>query len=89
MRIFGKFQIIKTQFINVKRYDASEVEAPPPLQYDNSIDERDLTVDEWRRALWEEVINWRPHPGYPPPTNNGTASTTTTTNTTQNGGMEE
>jgi len=73
-------------------YDASEVEAPPPLQYDNTIDERDLTVDEWRRALWEEVINWTPHPGYPPPTNNGTSTsstTTTTTNTSQNGGMEE
>ena len=46
------------------RYDASEVEAPPPLQYDSSIDERDLTVDEWRKALWEEVTNWTPHPGY-------------------------
>jgi len=45
-------------------YDASEVEAPPPLQYDSSIDERDLTVDEWRKALWEEVTNWTPHPGY-------------------------
>ena len=48
----------------VFRYDASEVEAPPPLQYDNSIDERDLTVDEWRRALWDEVNNWRPHPAH-------------------------
>ena len=48
----------------LSRYDASEVEAPPPLQYDSSIDERDLTVDEWRKALWEEVTNWTPHPGY-------------------------
>ena len=44
------------------RYDASEVEAPPPLQYDSTIDEKELTVDQWREALWEEVINWKPHP---------------------------
>jgi len=56
-------------------YDASEVEAPPPLQYDSSIDERDLTVDEWRKALWQEVTNWTPHPGY---ANNSTVAPTRT-----------
>ena len=45
------------------RYDAAEVEAPPPLKYDSSIDERELSVEQWREALWEEVINWQPHPG--------------------------
>ena len=46
-----------------ERYEPSEVEAPPPLQYDNSLDERELTVEQWREELWREVINWRPHPG--------------------------
>ena len=67
----------------IYRYDASEVEAPPPLQYDSSIDERDLTVDEWRKALWEEVTNWTPHPGYANHSSSSTATTTTTTTRTQ------
>ena len=45
------------------RYEPSEVEAPPPLQYDTSLDERELTVEQWRAELWREVVNWRPHPG--------------------------
>lgn len=44
-------------------YEPSEVEAPPPLQYDTSLDERELTVEQWRAELWREVVTWQPHPG--------------------------
>ena len=55
--------VFSVRFESICRYDAAEVEAPPPLKYDSSIDERELSVEQWREALWEEVINWQPHPG--------------------------
>ncbi len=65
IRIFGKntcLQLTRT-ISNSLRYEPSEVEAPPPLQYDTSLDERELTVEQWRAELWREVVNWQPHPG--------------------------
>ncbi|KAF5397387.1 Mitogen-activated protein kinase, partial [Paragonimus heterotremus] len=41
-------------YINVW-FDESEVHGPPPGQYDTSLCERDLTIDEWKVRIFEEV----------------------------------
>ncbi|XP_065840064.1 mitogen-activated protein kinase 9-like [Oscarella lobularis] len=40
-------------------YDQSEVEAPPPMRYDHTVEETDHTVDEWKALLFRQVINYR------------------------------
>ena len=58
-----------------KRITAEEVLAHPYLQqyadpddepvsepYDQSFEERDLTVDEWKVLVYEEVTSFQPHP---------------------------
>ncbi|XP_077999736.1 stress-activated protein kinase JNK-like isoform X2 [Glandiceps talaboti] len=43
-------------------YDPSEVEGPPPLPYDHSIDEREHTVEQWKDLIYKEVLNFgKPH----------------------------
>ena len=64
IRIYGmRLKSVRNNCWYSLRYEPSEVEAPPPLQYDTSLDERELTVEQWRAELWREVVNWRPHPG--------------------------
>lgn len=40
-------------------YDADEVEAPAPAQYDQSLDESDHTVDEWKVMIYNEVLSYQ------------------------------
>jgi len=40
-------------------YDADEVEAPAPAQYDLTIDESDHTVDEWKIMIYNEVTSYQ------------------------------
>jgi c-Jun N-terminal kinase len=47
-------------------YDASEVEAPPPLRYDHTVEETDHSVEAWKALLYKEVINYKE--GQKPPT---------------------
>ena len=40
-------------------YDAEEVEAPAPAQYDHTIDESDHTVEEWKVMIYNEVLSYQ------------------------------
>merc|ERR1719492_428615 len=44
-------------YINVW-YDESEVNAPPPGAWDQSVDEREHTVDQWKELIYQEVIDY-------------------------------
>jgi len=44
-------------YINVW-YDESEVNAPPPGAWDNCVDERDLTVEQWKELIYKEVVDY-------------------------------
>jgi hypothetical protein len=39
-------------YINVW-YDESEVNAPPPGAWDHCVDERDLTVEQWKEMIYK------------------------------------
>lgn len=41
-------------------YDADEVEAPAPAQYDHKIDESDHSVEEWKVMIYSEVLSYQP-----------------------------
>ncbi|CAH8596837.1 unnamed protein product [Dicrocoelium dendriticum] len=47
-------QALRHPYINVW-YDDSEVNGPPPGRYDVSLCERDLTIDEWKTRIFDEV----------------------------------
>jgi c-Jun N-terminal kinase len=36
-------------------YDASEVDAPPPRQYDPSVENADHTVEDWKALIYSEI----------------------------------
>jgi len=40
-------------------YDADEVEAPAPTQYDHKVDECDHTVEEWKVKIYNEVLSYQ------------------------------
>lgn len=44
-------------YINVW-YDESEVNGPPPAQYDHSVDEKEHTVAQWKELIYKEVIEY-------------------------------
>jgi len=44
-------------YINVW-YDESEVNAPPPGAWDHCVDERDLTVEQWKELIYKEVVDY-------------------------------
>jgi c-Jun N-terminal kinase len=44
-------------YINVW-YDESEVNAPPPGSWEHSVDERDLTVEQWKELIYKEVVDY-------------------------------
>lgn len=44
-------------YVNVW-FEESEVYAPPPMEYDHSIDETDHTVDEWKS--WSYTFAYKP-----------------------------
>lgn len=39
-------------------YEKSEVESTVPSKYDPSVDEKDHTVEEWKRTIYQEVISY-------------------------------
>uniref|UniRef100_A0A7E4W6Q9 Stress-activated protein kinase JNK n=1 Tax=Panagrellus redivivus TaxID=6233 RepID=A0A7E4W6Q9_PANRE len=39
-------------------YDASEVEAPPPAQYDSTVETADNNVDDWRRLIYHAIKDY-------------------------------
>ncbi|VDP90641.1 unnamed protein product [Echinostoma caproni] len=41
-------------------YDESEVRGPPCGQYDVNLYERDLTIEEYRRCIFEEIQQFQP-----------------------------
>uniref|UniRef100_A0A8D8IXL4 Stress-activated protein kinase JNK n=1 Tax=Culex pipiens TaxID=7175 RepID=A0A8D8IXL4_CULPI len=47
-------QALQHSYINVW-YDDREVNAPAPGPYDHTIDERELSVEQWRQLIYEEV----------------------------------
>ncbi|KAL1397287.1 hypothetical protein pipiens_020150, partial [Culex pipiens pipiens] len=47
-------QALQHSYINVW-YDDREVNAPAPGPYDHSVDERELSVEQWRQLIYEEV----------------------------------
>ncbi|KAL3877634.1 hypothetical protein ACJMK2_035334 [Sinanodonta woodiana] len=44
-------------YINVW-YDDSEVNGPSPAAYDHTVDEKEHTVEEWKRLIYEEVMEY-------------------------------
>ncbi|XP_033103696.1 stress-activated protein kinase JNK-like isoform X1 [Anneissia japonica] len=50
-------EALKHPYINVW-YDPSEVEGPAPIPYDHSIDEKELTVEQWKDYIFNEVMNF-------------------------------
>ena len=44
-------------YINVW-YDESEVNAPPPGAWDHCVDERDLSVEQWKEMIYKEVVDY-------------------------------
>lgn len=39
-------------------FDEAEVYAPPPAQYDHTIDEREHTVDAWKDLIFKEIMDY-------------------------------
>merc|ERR1719300_2089145 len=39
-------------------YEESEVNAPPPGAWDQSVDEREHTVEQWKELIYQEVIGY-------------------------------
>lgn len=39
-------------------YEKSEVESTVPSKYDPSVDEKDHTVEEWKRTIYQEVMSY-------------------------------
>lgn len=39
-------------------YERSEVESIIPSKYDHSVDEKELTVEDWKRTIYQEVISY-------------------------------
>ncbi|KER23908.1 kinase domain protein [Opisthorchis viverrini] len=60
-------EALQHPYINVW-FDESEVNAPPPGQYDVSFYERDLTIDDWRVRIFEEVKRMEDTDVLPPET---------------------
>eukprot|EP00794_Sanderia_malayensis_P012024 gene12024-13265_t len=50
-------EALKHPYVHVW-YDASEVEAPAPTQYDHA-DEAENTVDEWKKLIYKEVLTFQ------------------------------
>ncbi len=42
-------------------FDHSEVNAPAPGVYDQTIDEREHSIDEWKRLIFDEVTQYEQH----------------------------
>uniref|UniRef100_A0A1I7Z647 Stress-activated protein kinase JNK n=2 Tax=Steinernema glaseri TaxID=37863 RepID=A0A1I7Z647_9BILA len=56
-------------------FDDNEVNAPPPLQYNNEIDRGDHTVEKWKELIFEEIVNYeRTHDVIGTPTAEGAAN---------------
>ena len=41
-------------------FDASEVNAPPPPKYDNSMEKNGVPLKEWKHLIYEEVVGYKP-----------------------------
>ncbi len=39
-------------------YDEAEVNAPAPGVYDHAVDEREHSIDEWKRLIFDEVTKY-------------------------------
>nr|ARJ54260.1 JNK [Aurelia aurita] len=52
-------EALKHPYVHVW-YDASEVEAPAPTQYDHSVDEAENSVEEWKKLIYGEVVTFQP-----------------------------
>ena len=46
-------------YINIW-FDATEVNAPPPPKYDHSVDEESVSLAEWKRLIYREVVGYKP-----------------------------
>lgn len=47
-------EALRHPYVNIW-YDPSEVNAPPPKQYDHTLDEKNIPLDQWKRLIYEEV----------------------------------
>jgi len=52
-------EALKHPYVHVW-YDASEVEAPAPTQYDHAADEAEHTINEWKKLIYNEVTTFQP-----------------------------
>jgi c-Jun N-terminal kinase len=41
-------------------FDPSEVNAPPPEQYDHSMDEKNVSLPDWKKYIYDEVVSYIP-----------------------------
>nr|AIP89944.1 c-Jun N-terminal kinases [Schmidtea mediterranea] len=54
-------EALRHQYINVW-FEDYEVNGPPPGQYDHSVDERELTVDQWKDLIFRKVKEYESQP---------------------------
>eukprot|EP00795_Rhopilema_esculentum_P008480 gene8480-14474_t len=52
-------EALKHPYVHVW-YDASEVEAPAPTQYDHSVDQAEHSISEWKKLIYNEVVSFDP-----------------------------
>lgn len=53
-------EAIMHPYINVW-YDEGEVNAPAPLPYDTTVDEKEHTVEQWKVLIYKEVLDYETH----------------------------
>lgn len=58
-------------------YDPSEVGAPAPAPYDHSVDNKEHTVEQWKKLIYQEVLEYEQSHGLitPSPTSDSSDST--------------
>ncbi|CAJ0930968.1 unnamed protein product, partial [Mesorhabditis belari] len=57
-------EALQHPYVNVW-FDESEVFAPPPEQYNNEVDKREHSVDEWKTLIYNEIVQYeRTHDVY-------------------------
>lgn len=51
---------LKHPYVNVW-FDEAEVFAPPPAQYDHTVDEQEHTVEQWKQLIFNEIMDYELH----------------------------
>src|SRR5687767_3893856 len=51
-------EALKHPYVNLW-YDPSEVDGPPPPNYDSSVEQQDHSVDDWKLLIYREIMTYQ------------------------------